>query len=175
MIYDWFLEAFSTPTGKAQFISITISSCLAISALFLNQGLTNRRERKKVLVEKVEELYSASMDYLEACDDLVTDIQKGTYREENGYHRYNESTYNKLELSLNKIEMLCGLYFPKAEFKADNYGVKKIPVFWAATSGQIARKEVEPNSTAIDSRKHIEQSSKTLKKMCRDLMKSKMI
>ena len=176
MIYDWFLEAFTSPTGKAQFISITISSCIAISALFLNQYLTNRRERKKVLVEKIEELYKASIRYLEACDDLVTDIQNCTYKmENNGHHRYNENTYNKLESSITKIEMLCGLYFPQVKFNADDYGIKELPIFWAATSGQIANKEIDPNEAVVLSCKHIEKSNQTLKQMCRKLMKMKML
>ncbi|MCG9580885.1 hypothetical protein L1D13_24135 [Vibrio tubiashii] len=176
MIYEWLVEAFSTASGKAQFFSIVTSSCIAITVLLLNQWLTNRRERKKVYVEKIEELYLASIEYLEACDGLITDIQKSTYRDpESGYHRYNESTYDKREASIIQIEMLCGLYFPKVNFNSDDYCIKKMPIFWAATSGQLARREVDGDDVLAQSRKHIEESSKQLKDMCRNLMQSKMI
>lgn len=174
-LYNWLLDAFSTPSGKSQFISIFVSSCIAISVLLLNQTLTNTRERKKLYIDKIEELYLAVTEYIESCDDLITDIQKSTYREQSVYHRYNESTYNKLESSIAKIEMLCGLYFPEIRFDSKDYCISKMPAFWAATSGQYARQEVNAEETIIESRKHIENASQKLKRMCQHLMKSKML
>ncbi len=175
-MFEWLLDAFSTPTGKSQFISIFASSCVAIFVLILNQRFTNIRERKKVHVEKIEELYLAVIEYLEACDDLVTDIQRSTYREqETGYHRYNEATYDRRESSIIKIEMLCGLYFPEVTFDPNDYCISKIPAFWAATSGQFARKEVSGEQVVKESRAHIDEASKELKGICRNLMKSKML
>lgn len=173
-MYNWLLDAFSTPSGKSQFISIVVSSCIAISVLLLNQRLTNTRERKKLYIDKIEELYLAVTEYIESCGDLITDIQKSTYREQSGYHRYNESTYDKLESSIAKIEMLCGLYFPEIRFDSKDYFTSKMPAFLAATSGQYARQEVNTEETIIESRKHIENASKELKRMCQHLMKSKM-
>ncbi len=175
-MYEWLLDAFSTPTGKSQFISILVSTCVAISVLLLNQKLTNTRERKKVYVEKIEELYLAVVEYLETCDALITDIQKSTYREhETGYHRYNEATYYKREASISKIEMLCGLYFPEVEFEPKEYCISKMPAFWAATSGQFARKEVSGEEVVKKSRDHIDKASLKLKAICRDLMNSNML
>lgn len=174
-LYNWLLDAFSTPSGKSQFISIVVSSCIAISVLLLNQRLTSTRERKKLYIEKIEELYLAVNEYIESCNDLVTDIQKGTYREESGYYRYNESTYDRRESSIVKIEMLCGLYFPEINFNSKDYCISKMPAFWAATSGQYARREVNAEETVIKSRKHIENASQELKEMCQHLMKSKML
>ncbi|MCJ8352195.1 hypothetical protein [Moritella sp.] len=175
-MFEWLLDAFSTPTGKSQFISIFVSSCVAISVLLLNQKLTNIRERKKVYVEKIEELYLAVIEYLETCDDLITDIQKSTYREsETGYHRYNEATYDKRESSIAKIEMLCGLYFPEVKFEPKDYCISKMPAFSAATSGKFARKEVSGEQVVKESRVHIDKASIELKGICRNLMKSKML
>ncbi|HDZ9263699.1 hypothetical protein [Vibrio cholerae] len=174
-LYNWLLDAFSTPSGKSQFISIVVSSCIAISVLLLNQRLTSTRERKKLYIEKIEELYLAVTEYIESCNDLITDIQKGTYREESGYHRYNESTYDKRESSIAKIEMLCGLYFPEISFNSKDYCISKMPAFGAAISGQYARREVNAEETVIKSRKHIENESQELKEMCQHLMKSKML
>lgn len=175
MLNEWFSEVFNSTSGKAQFLSITISSCLAIMILILNQWFTNRRERKKVYVEKIEELYLTSLDYLNACDELITDIQRSKYQRDTGYHRYNESVYSKMEVSISKIEMLCGLYFQKIHFDSKKYSITKMPIFWAATSGQIARKEVNTDEVLKQSRSHIETSSKDFKLMCRKLMKSKMM
>jgi len=175
-LYSWLLDAFSTPAGKSQFISIVVSSCIAISVLLLNQRLTNARERKKLYVEKIEDLYLAITEYLEACDDLITDIQKGSYREEKtGYHRYNESTYDKRELAISKMEMLFSLYFPDVKFNTKDYCISKMPIFWAATTGELARRTTDGEEAVAKSREHIKIASTELKNNCRKLMKSKML
>ena len=103
---------------------------------------------------KIEELYVISIDYVDACDQLITDIQQSKFRCENGYHRNDEAAYSKMLNSITKIEMLYSLYFPNIEFKADNYCVTKMPIIWAANSGQLVRGEVDADEILKESRLH---------------------
>ncbi|TMX33851.1 hypothetical protein DA096_08780 [Vibrio rotiferianus] len=169
-MFEWILDAFSTSSGKSQFISIVVSSCIAITVLLLNQRFNNQRERKKLHAEKIEELYITVIEYLDASDDLITDIQKGTYRKDSGYHGYNELTYAKREATLGKIEMLFALYFPEIPFSKADYDIDILPVFWASVSGKIARGEVLGDEVLAESRENLKNASKALKSMCKQLM-----
>ena len=172
---DWFQNIFSTPSDQGRLFTALISVLLAVSVLLLNQFFTNSRERKKILMGKVEELYLTTLEYLEACDQLITDIQKSKYRCETGYHRNDEVAYAKMVNSVTKIEMLCDLYFPQVKFEAKDYCVTKMPLIWAANSGQLARKEVNGEEVLKESREFISSSSANLKILCGKLMKSKRV
>lgn len=172
---DWFQNVFSTPSEQGRLFTALVSVLLAVFVLLLNQYFANKRERKKILMGKVEELYLTSLDYLEACDQLITDIQKSKFRCEAGYYRNDEVAYAKMVNSVTKIEMLCDLYFPQVKFVAKDYSVTKMPLIWAANSGQLARGEVDGDTVLKESRDYISSSSNSLKILCGNLMKSKRV
>ncbi len=55
-LLDWTAAVFESNSDKARLVAIVISSVVAISILLLSQKLTAGRERKKLLIEKIEEI-----------------------------------------------------------------------------------------------------------------------
>jgi hypothetical protein len=54
-LLDWIPTIFESNSDKARLIAIVISSIVAVSILLLNQRLISGRERKKLLIEKIED------------------------------------------------------------------------------------------------------------------------
>lgn len=135
----------------------------------------NRRERKKIICEKIEEFYEASIAYTNACDQLITDIQRMTYRCESGYYTNDPAAYALFEQSISKMEMLHGLYFQRIDFDSEDFAIDKMPLIWAANSGELARKTVNSDEVYKKSRDHIKSSSDRLSGLCKELMHKHMI
>ncbi len=156
-------------------LSIIVSTVVAIVVLILNQVYSNLRERKKITCEKIEAFYEASISYLDACDQLVTDIQLMKHRCENGYYRNDPLIYAQFENAITRMDMLHGLYFPKANFKRESYTIDKMPIIWSATTGELARKSVDSEKVYLESREHINVSSEHLRAVCHELMRKYMV
>ncbi len=156
-------------------ISILVSATVAMIVLGVNQFYSNRRERKKLICQKIEEFYEASIVYTNACDKLVTDIQRMTYRCESGYYRNDPAAYALFEQSISKMEMLHGLYFQRIDFNSEDYAITKMPLIWAANSGELARKSVNSDDVYKASRAHINMSAEHLSELCKELMRKHMI
>lgn len=148
---------------------------VAMIVLGANQYYSNRRERKKIICEKIEQFYEASINYTNACDQLVTDIQRMTYRRESGYYANDPVAYSLFEQSISKMEMLHGLYFQRIEFNSEDFTIDKMPLIWAANSGELARKSVKAEELYEKSRAHIKNSSENLSGLCKELMRKHMI
>ena len=73
------------------------------------------------------------------------------------------------------MDMLHGLYFPDADFNREDYIIDKMPIIWAANSGEIARRTIDINQTLLNSRQHIDTSSKHLRSICHELMRIHMV
>lgn len=156
-------------------ISIVVSATVAMLVLGVNQYYSNRRERKKIICEKIEEFYEASIAYTNACDQLITDIQRMTYRCDSGYYTNDPSAYALFEQSISKMEMLHGLYFQRIGFNREDFAIDKMPLIWAANSGELARKSVNTEEVYKKSRSHIKSSSERLSGLCKELMRKHMI
>lgn len=156
-------------------LSIAVSTLVALFVLGVNQWYSNRHERKKIICEKIEEFYEASIAYTNACDQLVTDIQLMKFKRESGYYSNDPIAYSRFEQSLSKMEMLHGLYFPKVEFDSNDFCIKNMPIIWAANSGEIARRTVNIDEVYNQSRAHIENSSELLGRVCKELMRKNML
>ena len=172
---EWFHEVFQSSSDKARLISILISALVAILVLLLSQWFTNRRERKKLISEKVEEMYLTSIDYTNAAHQMLKDLQLRKPDLSSGYHSIDEVVYGKMNDSIRKMEMLCGLYFPEISFEPADFSVNNMPVIAAAASGELARGSVDGEGLYIKSRKHVEQAERKLTSLCKDLMKKKML
>jgi len=172
---EWFQEVFQSSNDKARLISILITALVAILVLLLNQWFTNRRERKKLISEKIEEMYLTSIDYTNSAHQMLKDLQLQKFRRSNGYYDIDDVIYGNMNDSIRKMEMLCGLYFPEVLFDPADYSVKNMPVIDAATKGDLARETVDGNELYLKSRKHIDKAEKNLTSICKNLMKSKMV
>lgn len=107
---QWFAEIFSTNSDKARFIAILFSSIVAVAILLLNQYFINKRERQKVITEKIEELYIKISEYDQHVRDFLftetTNVNTGE----------NVSFLTLAIRSAEEMEMLLCLYFPNSIF-----------------------------------------------------------
>jgi hypothetical protein len=171
---EWFQEVFSSPSAKAQFVAILVSAVVAILALLLNQWFTNKRERKKVLTEKIEEMYLSSIDYVNAANKIIEDLSHSDRSDSNGYYEVDQVVYGNMNDSIRKMEMLCGLYFPEVDFKISDYTIVNMPLVETLIKGKQLSKG-ETFALYKESRDHINAAEKKLAKLCRKLMQDSMV
>lgn len=118
---NWFLEIFSDKSDQARLIAILISAVVAILVVLLNQWFLSRRSRRELLIEKIEELFSASNDYVSACRELMdSSIPQGSEQSDK-YYEYPSISVNKLNDSITKMQMICGLYFREETFSPEEF------------------------------------------------------
>jgi hypothetical protein len=110
---EWFQEIFSNPSDKSRAITILFSALVAIIVLLLNQWFTNRRERKKILIEKIEEMYLSSIDYANSANQIIKDLSSSKHRTGHGYYKIDQVVYGEMNDAIRKMNMLCGLYFSR--------------------------------------------------------------
>ena len=93
---EWFQEIFQSSSDKARLISILISALVAIFVLLLNQWFTNRRERNKLISEKIEEMYLTSIDYTNSAHQMLKDLQLKKSQNSAGYHDIDDVVYGNM-------------------------------------------------------------------------------
>tara|TARA_R110001583_G_scaffold189841_1_gene353626 strand:+ start:818 stop:1303 length:486 start_codon:yes stop_codon:yes gene_type:complete len=109
-VFEYLLkEVFITPESKATAISIIVSSCVAILVLLTNNWAVDSREVKKIKITKLEEiafflseLKLLGIKYIDGIDEELTIS--------------SASEMAHIELTLNRIESLLTLHFPKETF-----------------------------------------------------------
>lgn len=170
MTIDLIVSVINSPENLVKVAGIFISVLIAILVLLANQYLTNKRERKKIICEKIEDFYETSVRYTIACSELITDIQTMKYKRENGYYENDPIIYSQMVESLIKMEMLHCLYFPSMKFIKEDYNINKMPIIWDAISGEVARKTVDVEASYNKSRKHVQDSSDHFRDICIKLM-----
>ncbi|MBE4071265.1 hypothetical protein [Vibrio parahaemolyticus] len=169
-MYEWLNEAFSAPTDRARFIAIMVSAVVAILVLLLNQWFTNRRERRNLLIGKIEEMYSVSIDYSNAANQILKDLSNPDKRDDQGYYIIDQVVYGNMNDAIRKIEMLCGLYFPDEHFKVSDYSINNMPIVGVAVKGKIHTEE-EAFLVYEQSRDHVVKAERQLADLCRSLMR----
>ena len=110
-MYTWFVEIFSTNSDKARLISILISSVVALCILLLTQWFTHKRERSKLLVEKIEEISKLVSKYDRDARSFYF-----SYNEGDDNDTVTNKPHHDAYEALDDIEMLLHLYFPKNVF-----------------------------------------------------------
>lgn len=156
----------------AKFISILVSFLIAIVILGLTQWHINRRERKKIKAEKIEQIYLSSIDYVNAANVLVSNLK---LPRENNEYIMDSVALRAMNDSLRKIEMLCGLYFKNSIFVKSEFGLKYLPaVAKAFTKGIPPGYSATDNLYAI-SLEHIKSAEDKLADICIELMKKSSI
>jgi hypothetical protein len=165
---NWILEIFSDKSEQAKLIAILISSLVAISVVLLNQWFTSRRTKKDLLVEKIEELFSTSHDYIKACKELLEALSNPEYN--TPYYSYPKDSKIKFEDSLRKLEMICGLYFPKEGFSIEEFYMWRMPILEIAHKGKFLE-EGEGTLILHDSWEHVRKSESYFGELCKKLMK----
>jgi len=171
---EWFSNIFASPSDKAKLVAILISATVAIAILILNQWFTNRRERKKIIVEKIEEMYINSIDYTNSANQLIKDLSNPNNRDSKGCFVVDQVVYGNMNDAIRRMQMLCGLYFSEINFQVSDYSIANLPIVDVSIKGKNIE-EGEAFELYQQSREHINNAEKKLSDICRDLMKSKMI
>jgi hypothetical protein len=166
----WLSNIFSAPSDQARLIAILISAIVAVLVVLLNQWFMTKRAKRELLIEKVEELYLVSGEYIKCCTNLLIPIQGNTTSNIIANYDYPQELALELTMSINKMQMLCGLYFSSHNFRTEEYVIENMPLF------KIIKKKIRASDgellTAFDkSRDHIEDSRDKLFKLCNELMK----
>lgn len=147
-----------------------ISAAVAIFVVLLNQWFVSRRFRRRLLIEKIEELFSASNEYVSACRELMDSLaQQGVDNPEICYE-YPVESVNKLSDSITRMQMICGLYFQTAKFSPDDFYIWRMPILEIAHKGK-SLPEGERHMAYEDSSAHVINSRDQLDDLCKSLMR----
>ena len=165
---DWIIHVFSGKEEMAKFISILLSFLIAIVILGLTQRHINRRERKKLKAEKVEQMYLSSIDYVNSANELISSLQ---LTRENNEYIMDSVALRTMNDSLRKIEMLCGLYFKNVNFIKSDYGLKALPAVAKAFTKGIPPGYKASDNLYVISLEHVKKAEEDLAQICVNLIK----
>ncbi|MEZ9463551.1 hypothetical protein [Vibrio splendidus] len=107
-MYQFFTEIFSTNSDKARLLSILISSIVAVGILLLNQYFVNKRERRNLRIEKIEEISKLISEYDRNAREFFYEFDDSSPNQ--------AKLHGKAAIALQDIEMLLHLYFPNDVF-----------------------------------------------------------
>lgn len=167
---NWLVEIFSDKSDQARLIAILISAVVAILVVLLNQWFLSRRAKRELLIEKIEELFTASNEYVAACRNLMDSLQQQGIDRPEEYFSYPSDFVNSLNDSITKMQMICGLYFRSEKFSPDEYYIWNMPILEVAHKGKQLP-EGEGYMLFEASKAHIQKSRQKLDDLCKKLMK----
>ena len=167
---NWILEVFSDKSDQARLVAILISAVVAILVVLLNQWFLSRRSRRELLIEKIEELFSASNEYVSACRELMDSLIPQGSEQPDKYYEYPSISVNKLNDSITKLQMICGLYFREEKFSPEEFYIWRMPILEIAHKGK-SLSEGEAHLAYEESKTHITKSREQLDELCKRLMK----
>lgn len=167
---NWFFEIFSDKSDQARLVAILISAIVAILVVLLNQWFFSRRSKRELLIEKIEELFSASNEYVSACRELMDALAQQDIDHPERYYEYPSDSVNKLNDSITKMQMICGLYFRSEKFSPDDFYIWRMPILEIAHKGK-SLPEGEGYMAYEDSKAHIRKSREQLDNLCKKLMR----
>jgi hypothetical protein len=101
------LEIFSDNSDKARIIAIVVSSFVAITVVFINQWLVARKESRRYLVEKIEEISKLISTFERGTMDFIRDLD---------YKAAPDDSYGKALEAAQDIQILTSLYFSSYKF-----------------------------------------------------------
>jgi len=175
-MFEIWSEIFITPSDKARLITILLSSVVAIGIFILNQRFIDRRSRNQVTCEKIEELYLASIDYVNSVHKMLYLHNKDRAVIVDGCSAIldirdeHEAILLSMNNSIKKMEMLCGLYFPFADIPFHEYGIKALPYIERPFSHNNLEGERNIRNYNI-SLKHAGKAEDALGHLCNKLMR----
>jgi hypothetical protein len=143
---------------------------VAISVVLLNQWFTTRRAKKDLLIEKIEELFSTSHDYIRACRELLEALNDPICN--NPYYVYPKDSKVKYEDSHRRLDIICGLYFPEEGFAMEEFYIWKLPILEIARKGKFLEDGEGAYSIILsDSWEHVYRSEVYFGGLCKKLKK----
>ena len=167
---SWIIEIFSDKSDQARLVAILISAVVAILVVLLNQWFVSQRSKRELLIEKIEELFSGSNEYVSACRELMDALDQQDIDHQARYYEYPGESVNKLNDSITKMQMICGLYFRSETFSPDDFYIWRMPILEIAHKGK-SLPEGEGHMAYENSKIHIRKSREQLDDLCKRLMR----
>jgi hypothetical protein len=173
-LLNWIIDIFSDKSDQARLVTVVLSALVAVFVVLLNQWFNSRRSRRDLLIEKIEELFETSNEYIAACRELL-DFLKAPNTSVKHLHSgpqnqdLPKNSVNKLNDAVTKMEMICGLYFKSAKFDPKDYYISNMPVLEMMVKDKFV---IEGRALVAfeESAAHVVESRKSLDKLCKDLM-----
>ena len=162
---DWLFTIFETNSDQARLITVVFSALIAMFILLLNQSFINRRNKRDLLVQKVEDLYVLSIEYSNTCQNILDDIKNN----EAEVFEIDPAKSNKVTELIRRMEMICGLHFNGAGFDSNDYRLWNMPIIEFETKENY-RDETEHHMAYEDSQQHIVDADAKLAVICKKLM-----
>lgn len=169
-LVNWFVDIFSEKSDQARLIAILISAAVAVFVVLLNQWFLSRRAKRELLIEKIEELFSASNEYVTACRELMDSLSAQLADHPKNYFNYPTNSVNKLNDSITKMQMICGLYFRAESFEPEKFYIWNMPILDIVHKGK-SLPEGDTHMAHEDSKTHIREARAELDELCKKLMK----
>jgi hypothetical protein len=163
----YIIELFSGKEDQVRLITFSLSALLAVAVLLINQVINTKRNRRDLLLGKIEDLYNFSIEYTDTCTEILDDIQL----QKNDFPSVNKEQRRKIKNILRKMEMICGLYFPDSCFETNDYRLWNMQVLKYLEKGKLAE-EGELYCMWEDARQHIVNADAKLAAICSNLMKT---
>ena len=162
----YLIELFSEKGDQVRLVTFLLSALLAVVVLLINQYINTKRNKRDLLLTKIEDLYRTSINYTNTCTEILDDVQyqKIDYPSVNKEHR------REIQNILRKMEMLCGLYFPDSGFDTNDYRLWNMQILEYIEKGKQAE-EGELHCMWEDARQHIVNADAKLAVICSNLMK----
>lgn len=167
---NWLYEIFEAKSDQARLIAILITAIIAILIVLLNQWFLSRRAKRELLTEKIEELYSASCEYVSSCKELMDSLKEHRVTQPKCYFDPQPEIINKISDSITKMQMICGLYFREEKFTPNEYYIFRMPIIGMEHKG-TTHLEGEAYMAHQESLIHIVKSKDKLDELCKKLMK----
>jgi len=162
----YLIELFSEKSDQVRLVTFLLSALLAVFVLLINQYINTKRNKRDLLLSKVEDLYKSSIEYTNLCTEILDDVQHQNV----DYPSVKKEHRREVQNILRKMEMLCGLYFPDSGFDTNDYRLCNMEVLEYLEKGKHSE-EGEMHCMWEDARQHIVNSDAELAVICSNLMK----
>lgn len=146
----YIIELFSEKGDQVRLVTFLLSALLAVAVLLINQYINTKRNKRDLLLTKIEDLYKAAIEYTHTCTEIFDDVQ----HQKTDYPSVNKEHRREIQNILRKMEMLCGLYFPDSGFDTNDYRLWNMQVLEYLEKGKHTE-EGELYCMWEDARQHI--------------------
>lgn len=164
---NWFIEIFEAKSDQARLVAILISALVAIGVVLLNQRFNDKRARRELLVEKIEELYEVSNLYISACRELLVSSQE--HRALGGDYDPPRDLVLQLHGAINKTDMLLGLYFSGHRINPADFHISNMPIIQIVEKNKHVSEDECFRANEV-SKEHIGKARGWFNMLCFELM-----
>lgn len=112
---EWILNIFEDKSDIARLITIILSSLIAIGIFLLNQRYIRKKARSDLMIEKLEEFFTAISEYEESTYDALT-----LCTEKERMLEMQKAVGSAIS-SLRKAHVIQNLYYPNLDFDRESF------------------------------------------------------